>query len=106
MKTLKFSESLVPLILSGKKTTTWRVNDDKDISEGDIISLNRVTGSEFCRAKIISVKETTFGELSERDKEGHERFSSDGEMYQAYSGYYSIEIGPETNLKIVKFELL
>jgi len=31
MKTLKFREKLSKLILSGKKTTTWRLFDDKDL---------------------------------------------------------------------------
>lgn len=32
MKVLKFSENLVPLILSGQKTATWRMFDEKDLA--------------------------------------------------------------------------
>jgi len=35
MKSLKFSAELVPLILSGEKTMTWRFWDDKDLDSGD-----------------------------------------------------------------------
>jgi hypothetical protein len=32
MKTLKFYDNLIPLILSGEKTSTWRIFDDKNLS--------------------------------------------------------------------------
>jgi len=76
MKTLKFREKLSKLILSGEKTTTWRLFDDKDLSKGDIISfLIWETGEEFAKAKLIQVKEKNFGELAEKDFEGHEKFN-------------------------------
>ncbi len=36
---LKFSEPLPERILSGKKTSTWRVNDDRGITKDDKLSL-------------------------------------------------------------------
>jgi hypothetical protein len=30
MKRLKFSENLISKILSGEKTSTWRINDEKN----------------------------------------------------------------------------
>lgn len=36
-KTLKFAPDLVPLVLSGKKDTTWRLWDDKNLTENDIV---------------------------------------------------------------------
>ncbi|MEC8220653.1 MAG: hypothetical protein VX028_01160 [Nanoarchaeota archaeon] len=54
----------------------------------------------------ISVKETSFEHLSFEDKEGHETFSSDDEVYKTYSRYYSMEVKPETELKVIKFILL
>ncbi|HSW71294.1 MAG TPA: ASCH domain-containing protein, partial [Gammaproteobacteria bacterium] len=35
MKTLKFNHELAEQIREGKKTTTWRVNDEKNISVDD-----------------------------------------------------------------------
>lgn len=32
-KTLNFYDNLPELVLSGEKTTTWRINDDKDIKK-------------------------------------------------------------------------
>ncbi|MCB9358873.1 ASCH domain-containing protein [Candidatus Woesearchaeota archaeon] len=105
MKKLKFADDLPEKVLSGTKNSTWRVNDDKDISSGDELSLCRIDGNEFATAKVIFVKETTFGELSEQDWEGHEKFSSEKEMYSTYSKYYDFKVFPETELKIIKFKL-
>ena len=70
MKTLKFRKSLSKLILQEKKYATWRLSDDKNLSVGDIISfLVWETKEEFVKAKIIEIKETTFGELTDEDWE-------------------------------------
>jgi hypothetical protein len=106
MKRLKFSELLPVLILSGQKNTTWRINDDKNIEVGDTISLCYNDGREFAKAEVIQVKETTFENLTEEDKKGHEKFSSDEEMYETYSRYYKMEVTPKTKVKIIKFRLL
>ncbi|MBU1111769.1 MAG: ASCH domain-containing protein [archaeon] len=89
MKNLKFHPSLIEKILSGHKVTTWRLFDDKDLTKGDnLIFLNSDTKEEFAKARIVSVKETTFENLTDKDWEGHEKFSSDEEMYRAYQDYY------------------
>lgn len=106
MKTLKFAPSLVPLVLSKEKDTTWRINDDKDLSVNDQLSCLQIDGTEFAKAKILWVKMTTFRQLSTEDKSGHEPFSNDEEMYQTYQKYYNQEVTPETILKVVKFQLI
>jgi len=107
MKTLKFHPSLVPKVLSGKKVTTWRLFDDKNLTEGDeIMFLNSETKQEFIKAVLTHVKETTFSNLTEDDWKGHEKFSSDEEMYSAYSRYYNGPINENTELKIIRYELI
>jgi len=106
MKRLRFSEPLPELILSGQKNTTWRINDDKNISIDDELSLCSNDGREFTRVRVISVKEKTFETLTKEDKEGHEKYSSDEEMYQTYSKYYKMKVTPKTKVKIIKFKLL
>ena len=107
MKILKFRESLSKLIIDGKKTKTWRLFDDKYLKRGDILSLCIwETGKEFAKAKIISVKELKFKDLNEKDKEGHEKFSSDNEMYETYSNYYNKQVIPETKLKVIEFKII
>lgn len=106
MKRLKFAEPLPGLVLSGKKDTTWRINDDKDLICNDELSCCYVNGNEFAKAKIIWTKETTFKSLTKEDLEGHEPFNSEKEMLGTYSGYYNIEVTPETRLKVIKFKLV
>lgn len=106
MKTLKFHPSLVPGILCGTKTTTWRLFDDKDLREGDELSLlDSATRREFAEATIIKVKSATFAGLTPDDRAGHERFVSDIEMYGSYERYYNKKIGPATPVKIITFQL-
>ncbi len=106
MKKLKFAEPMPELILSKKKDITWRINDDKNLSCSDELSLIRTNGEEFGKAKILWVKETTFGQLSEEDKIGHENISSQEELLQMFSKYYNTKITNETKLKVIKFKLL
>ena len=106
MKRLKFADHLIQLILDGLKTKTWRINDDKNLKEKDLLSLTNVKGEEFAKAIIISAKETIFKKVDKYDKEGHEKFSSDEEMYLTYSKYYNMKITPKTKLKIITFKLI
>lgn len=107
MKTLKFRKNLSELILRNEKTTTWRIFDDKDIKEGDIIQfLVWETKEEFANAKIVNVIEKKFGDLDEEDLDGHEKFSSKDEMYETYSKYYNKTVDENTLVKIIKFELV
>jgi len=105
MKILKFSEPLPELILNGKKDTTWRVTD-YNIKDGDQLSLCHNNGEEFAKAEVLRVKKTTFGELTEEDKKGHEKYKSDEEMYKTFSGYYNRPITSQTELFIIKFKLI
>lgn len=106
-KTLKFSSDLVPLVLSGEKTTTWRLWDDKSLKGGDIITfIKRPESKPFAVAKVTSVIKKPMAQLTEKDKTGHEKFSSDGKMYATYSKYYDRPVGPDTLVKVVRFELI
>ncbi|MDY6769074.1 MAG: ASCH domain-containing protein [Candidatus Nanohaloarchaea archaeon] len=105
MKSLRFSEPLPALILDGEKDTTWRVDDEKDLSVDDRLSLRDTDGEEFAQARILWVKETTFGRLTDEDRAGHESFESETEMYETYEEYYGREITAETPVKVVRFKL-
>lgn len=106
MKTLRFFEPLPLLILQGKKDTTWRIDDDKDLNKGDVIRLVDRPKTEFAHAIVLWTKHTTFGKLTKEDTEGHEKFKSTQEMFDTYSGYYGITVTADTPVKVVKFKLL
>lgn len=105
MKTIKFRPALAQLIIEGKKTTTWRLFDDKDLQTGDVVELmNSETKEIFGHAFITEVVEKPIKDLDDHDWEGHERFSSDEAMYAAYRTYYpGKEIGSDTLVKILHF---
>lgn len=106
-KIIKFREKLSKLILNGEKSTTWRLFDDKDISEDDELSLVVwETGEEFVKAKVTFVKENKFKDLNEEDWEGHERYASNEEMYKEFSIYYKQAVDENTVVKIIRFEII
>lgn len=107
MKVLKFRDNLVPLVISGYKNSTWRLFDDKDLAVGDEVELREFNANKsFAKAVVTAIAERTFKELTDEDKKGHETFSSDEEMYKTYSYYYGVRVSPDTNLKIIWFELV
>ena len=74
MKTLKFTQDLAQQILTGEKTSTWRLFDDKDLQEGDeLVFLNKETNETFGTAIVTSLHRKTLGSLEEADWIGHER---------------------------------
>jgi hypothetical protein len=106
MKVIKFKNYLVPLVLSGQKTSTWRLFDDKNLSTGDAIELREFGKEEpFATGYITKVIEKPFKDLTIDDKKGHEEYQSDAEMYKTYSGYYKTEVTSDTTVKIIWFEL-
>lgn len=69
-KPLNFAPDLVPLVTERSKTSTWRIGDDKDLSEGDILIFfskgktkdgEKVEGkTPFAKAKVVNVVEKPF----------------------------------------------
>jgi hypothetical protein len=105
VKTLKFDPELEQSILDRKKTATWRLNDEKDISVGDFVLL--VTGSRiFAKAWIEEVFSKPFAELTKKDKEGHERYRSNVAMYKWFSDYYGMPVDKDTIVKVIRFILV
>ncbi len=105
MKTLKFTPELQAQILSGTKTTTWRLFDDKNLQESDeLIFLNKENLERFGTAKITKLRVRTLGTLDDKDWEGHERFNSDEEMYTTFKKYYGDKVTPDTEVKIIYFD--
>lgn len=104
MKTLKFAPELCEKILSGEKTATWRLFDDKDLQVGDVVEfVSKQTSLVIGSAVIHSLRAKTLGTLEESDWEGHERYSTETEMYKTFKGFYGDEVGPDTEVKIIDF---
>ena len=85
-KHLKFSSDLVPLVLSGEKTVTWRIDDDKDLQAGDVVMLLAQPDFKiFAKGVIDFVVIKTMGDIEESDFDCHERFANHEEMLKVYS---------------------
>jgi hypothetical protein len=107
MKTLKFRQHLAEEILTGNKTVTWRLFDDKNLKVGDKIELLYwETKEKFADAEIIEVREKRLGEIEEKDFEGHEKFVNKEKMIETYREYYGDKVDWNTIVKIIKFKLL
>lgn len=107
MKTLKFRSGFINNILSGKKTVTWRLFDDKDLEVGDKIELiDKETGDKFAKAEIIKITEKKLGEVEDKDFEGHEKFESKEDMLKTYREYYGNRVTMDTTIKVIEFKLL
>ena len=105
MKTLKFAPHLVPLVISGEKTSTWRLFDDKDLKVGDKLNfINKETGEEFAKAEITSVSEEELGKIT--NFEGHEKYKDQEEMLKSYRKYYGEKVNLDSVVKMIKFKLL
>ena len=110
MKSLKLDHNLAQLVREGKKTTTWRVNDDKDLSVNDQVELidkldpkDRTSWQIFGIATLDQVIQKRLGELDDSDRRGHEGYASDDEMYTVLRRYYGKDVGPDTPVKIISF---
>jgi len=107
MKSLKFHPVLIPLILSKRKTVTWRLFDDKNLKKKDVVNfINSKTLEKFAKAELTNIKIKKFKELTENDWKGHEKYGSDKEMYKKYTEYYKKPINEKTELKIISFRLI
>lgn len=107
MKRVHFAPNLVSLILSGKKTSTWRLWDDKDLTTGDIVEFaDSKTREVFTKAELIKVVEKPFKELTEEEKLGHEKYTNEKELFKTFEVYYHKPVNENTLFKIVQFKLI
>jgi len=104
VKTLKFTPELTKLIQAGKKTTTWRLFDEKNLTKGDRIILATRDGEKvttFGTARIKKVILRTIGTLQPEDYIGHESVTDPLKVYQEY---YGDIVTLDTEVKIVEFD--
>lgn len=106
MKSLKFYWDLLNQILDWSKFTTFRVDDDKQITKWDIIELLNSNWEIFWCAEVFSLQEKIFDELDKDDFDWHETYPSQQIMFEIFSWYYKKAIWPKSKLKVIKFRLI
>lgn len=111
MKSLKFDHDLAQMIVAGKKSSTWRFFDDKDLSVDDKIEvIDKVnetlpkTWRVIGYGKVTEVVEKKFSNVTVRDMQRHEIFDSQEKMFETYRGRYGNRVTPDSVLKIVYFD--
>jgi len=106
MKRLKFLPKHIPLILSGEKTATWRMKDEKNLTTGDEVELvDRESNQPFAKAVLTSVKATNITDFGNEDKAGNLEFQSKEAMLEWFRHTYGEDVTMGTPLKIVRFEV-
>jgi len=107
-KKLYFTKEHVPLIRSGKITTTWRLfNHGADLEEGDVVKLfDAGSGDCFGKAKIVSIRDKKLSQIDEQDRAGYENYQDPQKMYARFTNYYGRSVGPDTAVRIIKFTFL
>lgn len=110
MKSLKLDHELAKLVLLGKKTNTWRVHDEKNISVNDRIELiDKVDPADAASwvvigtATVDSVSEKRLGELTPEDFDGHKAYQTTEELIDTYRGYYGDDVDKTTPIKMIHF---
>lgn len=106
MKTIHFVPKLIPLIINGDKTVTWRVEDDKDIQVGDTLEFaNAASRTAFGQAQVTKVEHKLIKDITDEDYEaGHERYDSPEEMIETFRDYYGDDVDEETEIKMVHYD--
>jgi len=111
LKTLKFDHDSSELITTGKKFSTWRMFDDKELSVDDTIKIiDKVKPDDekswkiIGEAKVTEVTEKKLGRVTTEDTEAHEAFPSHEAMLDKYRSYYGDRVTFDTPVKIIQFE--
>jgi ribonuclease HI len=110
MKTHKFLHTAAVDIANGKKTATWRLYDDKDLSVNDEFNIidkvnpkDKQTWAIIGRGKIYKIVEKKLGDITSADMDGHEGFSSPEQMLKTYKNYYGQRVSFDDPIKMIYF---
>ena len=111
MKQLKFDHQNAQEIIAGKKTVTYRFNDDKAIEVGDRVELVDKTDTDepnlwtvpgYIEIKTVSTEQLK--DIKLKDLGGDSVFSDNDALLQMFQRYYGEHIKPSTLLKIYELE--
>jgi ribonuclease HI len=111
MKTIKLDHQLAEDVKNGKKHSTWRLFDEKDLSVDDrVVIIDKVKPHDHNswvatgEAVLTKVVEKHLGEIGQDDYEGHSPYDSPEDMLQAFRGYYGDSVSFKTPVKVIHFQ--
>ncbi len=102
-----FATDLIPLILNGSKTLTYRLGNKYDFLniEDEIMVKDSQTGKPFAKVKIIEKYWTIFEELL-IDRNGHEVYSSKEEQRKVFEKYYGKNVKDDDRVLVLGFKII
>ncbi|MDB5165946.1 MAG: Ribonuclease [Candidatus Saccharibacteria bacterium] len=107
MKILKLDHNLAQLVAAGKKHSTWRIFDDKDLRVGDEVELvDKVDPDDKTTWKIIGigvinrVVEARVGDITDSEALG----ATGPELLSTFQKHYGPEVNVQTAVKIITFD--
>lgn len=113
MKSLKFEHHAAELIIKGRKTSTLRIFDDKDLAVDDQVSLidkvdlhNPDSWRSIGVARIDAIIQKRLGEVTPEEIGDDGYFSSREEILDVYRRYYGSNVTLATPVKIISFTIL
>lgn len=99
---LRFRDEYIPLILTGKKTSTIRL--ERKYNRGDTVYLvSQTTGRIFGKAKITKITEKRLDELNDEDA-WRDGFRDKYTLIEALKSIYG-NLPNDTKLYIIEFKL-
>lgn len=106
-KSIGFVAILVPLIIKGVKTLTYRYGNKYDfLSVSDQINIkDSETDNIFAQIEITKKYWTIFKDLS-ISCEGHEIYSSKEEQRKTFNKYYQREFKDEDKMLVLGFKVI
>ncbi len=113
MKLVKVSHKIAQLISSGQKNSTWRINDEKNISIDDKIGIVDKVDPESTNTWMIigwgrvnQVLQKRLSDIKPGDLGTGEDFSSPEKMLKTFRKYYGQDINDNTSVKIITFDFI
>lgn len=113
MKQIKFNHSFAELIHQGKKTATFRMYDDKDLSVDDLVELldkvdpdRPATWKPIGVVRIDSIVEKRLSAITDDDLQECEQYSTREELLAAYRKYYGEQVTADMPIKVIRFKML
>ncbi len=101
---IRFDDSMISDVLSGKKTNTIRL-DKKNFEKGSVVSFKDQKDNIFGYGKILKIESKKLKDLDFNDGKNRS-YNSKEEQIIAYKKYYGEDINEEIEFYIVSFELI
>lgn len=110
MKSLKLNHEFAQQVLSGQRTSTWRINDDKDLHVNEDVQLvdkvdllNPSSWRPIGVARITTILEKQLGKVTQHDIAPGEQLKPLKALIDEFRGYYGHQVNAETPVKIITF---